>query len=288
MPVHADAAQQHRRIRISPASGTPDTSFVLTFHIPRRAIRNGLVGRGYTVTVSSPRGGTLGCIGSFVLPHRHPVSRARVRVVLDPRELGGVWCLGTYHGRIKGLRRRACSIGRRGRCHHVRHRGRHERHGRSRHATNGKMLGRFKLRIKPPPSEHTDGASASPDSTPPISTPAPIIDTTPPTFAGLESAYYCHGGPGDHGDEPASFQLTWQDATDDATPASQIVYDIFVASLPDGEDFSHPNWTTSPGATNYKTPPLPSNSAFFVVRARDQAGNSDQNAVELAGKNACL
>jgi hypothetical protein len=112
-------------------------------------------------------------------------------------------------------------------------------------------------------------------------------DTTPPAFAGLQSASYCQGGPVQRS-EPVSYELSWQAATDNVTASSQIVYDIFAASSPGGEDFSHPTWTTSPGATSYKTPPLPSEGTYFVVRARDQAGNEDQNTVEREGVNVCF
>jgi hypothetical protein len=110
---------------------------------------------------------------------------------------------------------------------------------------------------------------------------------TSPAFAGLQSAFYCVGGPVRPA-ETMPYTLTWQAATDDVTPSSQIVYDIFVAHAPGGEDFSHPTWTTPPGATTYTTPDLPSEGTYFVVRARDQAGNEDQNKVEREGGNICL
>ena len=105
-------------------------------------------------------------------------------------------------------------------------------------------------------------------------------DTTPPSFAGLQKAFGC---------EPiglTQFELTWNAATDDVTPSSQIVYDVFLSHTPGGEDFAHPTWTTSPGVTKFETPPLEEPS-YFVVRARDQAGNEDQNTVELLGENPC-
>jgi len=112
-------------------------------------------------------------------------------------------------------------------------------------------------------------------------------ETTSPSFAGLQSAYYCVGGPVRPA-ETMPYTLTWQAATDDVTPSSQIVYDIFVAHTTGAEDFSHPTWTTPPGVTTYKTPDLPSEGTYFVVRARDQAGNEDQNKVEREGGNICL
>jgi hypothetical protein len=69
----------------------------------------------------------------------------------------------------------------------------------------------------------------------------------------------------------------------------KIVYDVYQASAPGGEDFSTPTYTTAPGATSFVTLPLPTDQAvYFVVRARDKAGNSDANTVERQGQNLCL
>jgi hypothetical protein len=73
------------------------------------------------------------------------------------------------------------------------------------------------------------------------------------------------------------------------TPSSKIVYDIFISTTPGGEDFAHRTWTTQPGAITFRTPGLPSHGTFyFVVRARDQAGNEDGNRVERVGLDPCL
>jgi len=64
--------------------------------------------------------------------------------------------------------------------------------------------------------------------------------------------------------------LTWQAASDEITPPSLIVHDLYMATRQGGEDFSAPTWTTPPGATALKTPGLPSHGTFFfVVRASD-------------------
>jgi hypothetical protein len=113
-------------------------------------------------------------------------------------------------------------------------------------------------------------------------------ETTPPTFAGLKSATTCIAGP-IGGGRTSSYHLSWDPATDNRTPSSQIVYDIYQATTAGGEDFSAPTYTTSPGATSFDTPPLPTEQTFyFVVRARDKAGNRDSNTVELQGQNLCL
>ena len=49
------------------------------------------------------------------------------------------------------------------------------------------------------------------------------------------------------------------------------------------------HWPRPPGATRFRTPGLPSHgSAYFVVRARDAAGNEDRNSREVAGVDPCL
>jgi collagen triple helix repeat protein len=106
-------------------------------------------------------------------------------------------------------------------------------------------------------------------------------DTTPPSFEGLQGAFACSPIA-----RPWPYKLTWMAATDNVTPSSQIVYDIYLSHTRGGEDFSHPTWTTTPGVTSFETPPL-TEPSYFVVRARDQAGNEDQNTVEREGEDPC-
>jgi hypothetical protein len=113
-------------------------------------------------------------------------------------------------------------------------------------------------------------------------------DTTPPTFAGLKSAVACTPGPQRPG-QTTPYTLRWDAAHDNVTPSSQIRYDIFMATKSRGEDFSDPTWTSAPGATSFKTPGLPSHrTVYFVVRARDQAGNEDKNRVQRRGVDPCV
>jgi len=113
-------------------------------------------------------------------------------------------------------------------------------------------------------------------------------DTTPPTFAGLKFATTCVPGP-IGGGRTAVYHLAWDPAKDNRTPSGQIVYDVYQASTAGGEDFSAPTYTTPAGATSFDTPPLPTDKTFyFVVRARDKAGNSDSNTVERQGQNLCV
>jgi len=113
-------------------------------------------------------------------------------------------------------------------------------------------------------------------------------DRVPPTFTGLKSAVTCIPGPVG-GDRTSSFHLTWAAAKDNVTPSSRIVYDIYQARAHGTESFLHPTYTTRRGATTFTTPPLHSTeSYYFVVRARDAAGNRDRNRHERPGRNLCV
>jgi hypothetical protein len=267
----ADASVSHELIHVSPRSGTPRTVFVLVFRTPERTGRHGSSQRHDLVTASAPKGAT-GCVTSIDMHAPDGPSGARIRVSLDPRKLGGSWCPGAYHGRIEERQSPVCRSRKLCPTQVVTH-----------------SIGRFTLHVKqriehPTPSTPPPSPGTSP---PPPSTPPPAgTDATPPTFSGLRSAYFCTGGP-IRPAETTPYTLTWQGATDDVTPSAQIVYDVFVAHTSGGEDFSHPTWTTPPGATTYTTPNLPSEGTYFVVRARDQAGNEDQNKVERLGYQIC-
>lgn len=101
---------------------------------------------------------------------------------------------------------------------------------------------------------------------------ATLADTVAPTFAGLTSAASA---------SPTSITLGWSAGSDDLTATGQLVYDIYQANSAGTENFAGPTYTTSAGATSYVvTGLLPAQTRYFVVRARDQAGNHDANAVE--------
>jgi hypothetical protein len=113
-------------------------------------------------------------------------------------------------------------------------------------------------------------------------------DTTPPSFAGLVKATTCIPGPVGPG-RSSPYRLTWSAASDAVTPADAIVYNVYRATSAGGETFSMPTYTTPAGATAFTTPPLSSTETYyFVVRARDRAGNRDLNRVERPGENLCL
>jgi hypothetical protein len=116
-----------------------------------------------------------------------------------------------------------------------------------------------------------------------------VGDLVPPTFPGLIRATTCIPGPVGGSIRYSRYSLGWEPATDNGTPPNEIVYLVYEASAPGGEDFSTPTYTTPPGATSFATPLLPDNvSHYFVVRAMDRAGNHDANEVERLGSNLCL
>lgn len=171
----------------------------------------------------------------------------RLKVRLDPLLHGGRWCPGTYRGTILELQTAVCPQGQP--C--------------PTYVLVKRRIGHFALHVR------TNG------------------DQTAPTFAGLERAFACTPGP-QRPRQTTPYTLTWQAAHDDVTPAAALVYDVYFATNAGGEDFSRPTWVTRPGATSFRTPGLPSHGeAYFVVRARDAAGNEDGNAVERKGLDPC-
>ncbi len=116
-----------------------------------------------------------------------------------------------------------------------------------------------------------------------------VTDRRPPTFAGLQRATTCIPGPVGGGTRSSPYSLRWVPATDDVSPSSAIVYDIYQANAAGSENFAVPTYTTQPGATTFVTPLLPDDETYyFVVRARDEAGNRDTNDVERLAANLCL
>jgi hypothetical protein len=97
-------------------------------------------------------------------------------------------------------------------------------------------------------------------------------DTTAPVFAGLTSATAASS---------SSATLAWSAATDDVTPAAQLVYLVYYSTTAGGQNFAMPSVTTTAGATSVTVGGLsPSTTYHFVVRARDATGNIDGNVLQ--------
>ncbi len=109
--------------------------------------------------------------------------------------------------------------------------------------------------------------------------PTTPIDSTPPTFAGLQSAT-------DSGTD-GNVTLDWNAATDPNTiecnsdPSLPIAYNIYYSETPGGQDFATPNATTT--SISYEVTGLLNGRTYhIVVRAEDSAGNEEQNSIELS------
>lgn len=100
-------------------------------------------------------------------------------------------------------------------------------------------------------------------------------DNGPPTFGGVQSVT---------GTSPSTLEVSWNAATDDVSPASRIVYDIFVSDTSGGQSFATPSFTTPAGVTSTVLTGLAANATrFVVVRARDESGKSLSNTTEASG-----
>ncbi len=236
------------RVTVKPSRGYPGTFLHLSFRAPDRT---GVVGGEvrYYVVSASETSGSGGCTSQLGQDVYSSRAHARVRVTLKPGNDG--WCLGTFKGTVTEQERPVCPF----------------REVCPMYIVIVRTIGKFKFTIQAQP---------------------PGGDKTPPVFAGLRSAVYCTPGPERPG-ESVPYNLSWRAAHDNVSPSSQIVYDIFKSTTPGGENFSEPTWTSPPGATKFQTPDLPaSGSTYFVVRARDQAGNEDSNDIERQGADPCL
>jgi len=101
------------------------------------------------------------------------------------------------------------------------------------------------------------------------------MDSAAPNFAGVTSV---------KGTSPSTLLVSWAAAADTTTPATRIVYDLYVSDASQGQNFSTPTLTSAPGATSATITGLaPQVTRFVVVRARDEAGNTAQSMVEASG-----
>ena len=248
-PAARATTSTHVRVTTTPKRGSLTTRFVIRFRAP---VATGVVQnvrREFVLSLSGPTR-PAGCVteGSLELPAAR--AHANVKVTLRPRRFGGVrWCPGAFRGQIHEIQSPVCP---------------------QREICPALVLligtvGTFSFHVTPPGG-----------------------DATAPGFAGLARATACTPGAQRPGDKTPAF-LTWTAARDNRTPRSRLVYDVYMSTTPGGEDFLSPTWTTKPGVSSFQTPGLPSHgAAYFVVRARDQAGNEDGNIIERPLTDPCL
>ncbi len=96
-------------------------------------------------------------------------------------------------------------------------------------------------------------------------------DITPPTFGGLVSAVAVSA---------TAITLTWNPATDDATPSSEISYYVYMSTISKGQNFSNPKDVVTGKTSVTITELTPNTTYYFVVRSGDKAGNFDANTIE--------
>jgi hypothetical protein len=253
----AVAAAAATRVYMQPGSGHPTTKFVVRFRSPDQTGSLGSIRRQDVLSATGPSGGT-GCVSSISIDLSRTAKGRRVRVTLSPRRFGHVWCVGRFRGRITETETIICLPTRA--CPQI--------------EILPRIVARFSFRVKPARTRSPGGGGEQ---------------TAGPSFAGLQTAVTCivlTPPPRALAREPA-YVLSWPPATDPVTPSSAIVYEIFYSATAGEEDYSQPTWTTDPGASGFTTPGVPAGPAFFVVRARDQAGLEDQNTVQREGVSDC-
>ena len=248
----ASAALASTRMSLKPGLGKPTTGFVLSFRAPVKTGSFGAVRTHYQVYASGPKGTR--CTASVSIVLRPTRRHAHVRVTLRPKRHGGVWCVGRFRGRVAELQTTLCQPTRV--CPDI--------------VIAPRTIGRFSFRVR-----KVSSGTTSP------------TQTTGPAFAGLTSATMCSPVTPKVQPQGKTYTLTWSPATDPVTPSSQIVYDIYYSATSGGEDYSNPLKTTLPGATSATVQTASLGAAYFVVRARDQAGLEDHNTVERLAVNMC-
>jgi hypothetical protein len=242
------AAAAHRVRRVTVSVTPASGAATASFAVTFRAPNRAAPANGrYYEVQASGPANVSGCAATGEASINVARAHTRVTAVLSATSSPRGWCPGAYHGTVVEFQRPVCAPA--APCpQYIILRG---------------TLGKFRFRVM------TGG------------------NPTAPTFAGLESAFACTPGAQRPG-QTTPFTLTWQPATDPVTPSNEIVYDIYESTTSGGESYSQPTWTTGPGVTTFKTPGLPSHGTFyFVVRARDQAGNEDHNTVERPGVDPC-
>jgi hypothetical protein len=89
------------------------------------------------------------------------------------------------------------------------------------------------------------------------------------------------------GVDTSTILISWNPATDFETPASEILYQVYLAPDSGGQDLDSPTASSEPGATELELGGLEVGITYWViVRAEDGDGNIDDNQVELSGTPA--
>lgn len=97
-------------------------------------------------------------------------------------------------------------------------------------------------------------------------------DTVAPTFAGATQATALGAD---------AIDVSWAAGSDDRSAANMISYLVYLSTTPGGQDFAGAPALTVRGQTRAAVTGLAAGTRYYVVvRARDEAGNTEQNRVE--------
>jgi hypothetical protein len=256
----ASAAAASVRVYVTPAVGHPSTRFVVRFRAPSATGSTATVRSHYELYASARHGS--GCTSSVSVAIAPTNLGQHVRVTVAHKR-GHNWCLRKFSGRIVKVTSVLCLPTKA--CPLV--------------LIAPQTIARFSFRVTRASTSGGGGTGGSGGT-----------QTGVPIFAGLVSATYCvPPTPKTPGVLPAqrTINLSWNPATDPATPSSQIVYDVFYSTTSGGENYSSPIETTTPGATSDTVQISGYAAAYFVVRAKDAAGREDDNTVERIAVNDC-
>ncbi|MBI5675720.1 MAG: fibronectin type III domain-containing protein [Nitrospirae bacterium] len=96
-------------------------------------------------------------------------------------------------------------------------------------------------------------------------------DVTPPGFGGIVEAI---------ASSETAISLSWNPASDDRTSVSDITYLIYMATSSGGQNLAIPSYTRTGTTYGTVTGLNQGTTYYFIVRAKDEAGNIDNNTVE--------
>ena len=253
--AQASTAAAKVRVSVTPSIGKQRTTFVVRFRAPNATGAFASIRSHYVVSAA---GKGKRCTASASVAMGWTRRGQKVRTTLKPTGPGHIWCPGKFHGRIVQISQVVCRPIPETACPDI--------------EIAPMTIARFTFRVK----KSTKGPTTSPGAGPSFAGLVSAVRTCP-----VQPAIIPMPIPG------RNVTLSWQAATDPLTPSSQIVYEIFYSATSGGENYSNPSWTTGPGATHFTVVLNSFANAFFVVRARDEAGNEDHNTIERMAVTHC-
>jgi len=96
-------------LSVTPTAGSPTTTFSLSFTAPASSGVTAHSRLGYTLGLTGPT--KAGCIDARSVQVPAVTKGEPVPITLDPAQLGGTWCSGTYTARVVELVTPVCTTG---------------------------------------------------------------------------------------------------------------------------------------------------------------------------------